>query len=325
MKKIITTLILVRNNEQTIQKCLDSIKPLGGSVIIGDLGSKDNTLNICKRHGKVYKFNQNNDLGKIRNDLTVNSETKWNFWIEPWEFLARGHEVILESIKLSSHNCYEVAVIQPDLIQNELRLWKADASIAFQNPINEILVAASVPELLEDVIIVKTKNDEICYEEKLRIIEEWKNNKPLDPDPYYHQCMVHLFNKKYKEFTNIANYYLFKQPKGLSAVLTRYYLSQINLYVFKDANKALQEILTCIAMYPLVAEFWCLLGDIYYKAQDYSKARSFYENAIFLGSRRLKNDGLPIQISKYKQYPEKMIENCENILKETEIFGVQSE
>jgi len=81
-----------------------------------------------------------------------------------------------------------------------------------------------------------------------------------------------------------------------------------------DLNTAIKHILSCIATNPLMAEFWCLLGDIHYKLKSHIRAAAFYENAIILGEQRLKSDSWPIQISKYKEYPDRMMEKCKNYL-----------
>jgi tetratricopeptide (TPR) repeat protein len=70
-----------------------------------------------------------------------------------------------------------------------------------------------------------------------------------------------------------------------------------------------------------MSEFWCLLGDCYYAIKDYEKSKSFYENALILGNKRLKNDGWPLEISKYKDYPQKMIESCDKIKSSLIFYG----
>jgi hypothetical protein len=65
---------------------------------------------------------------------------------------------------------------------------------------------------------------------------------------------------------------------------------------------------------PTMAEFWCLLGDINFELKKYKKAFYFYENAIMLGKLRVNDDDLPIDIIKYKEYPEKMKINCKDLL-----------
>jgi hypothetical protein len=70
----------------------------------------------------------------------------------------------------------------------------------------------------------------------------------------------------------------------------------------------------CLSANVLMAEFWCLLGDAFYKLNKYAKAYSLYENAIILGERRLKSDPWPMDIPKYKSYPRKMIQSCKELL-----------
>ena len=69
-----------------------------------------------------------------------------------------------------------------------------------------------------------------------------------------------------------------------------------------------------------MAEFWCLLGDIFYKIKQYDKAVEFYDNARIIGQRRLMDSDWPMEISKYSSYPEKMIESSKEIIKNTVLY-----
>jgi len=75
----------------------------------------------------------------------------------------------------------------------------------------------------------------------------------------------------------------------------------------------------------MMAEFWCLLADVYYAIKDYDRARIFYENGLILGSRRLKDDGWPMEISKYKEYPLNMIEGCNQIKRSSRHYATKDE
>ena len=63
-----------------------------------------------------------------------------------------------------------------------------------------------------------------------------------------------------------------------------------------------------------MAEFWTHLADINFELKKYLKAYYFYENAIILGKLRSNEDELPIDIVKYKEYPEKMKIICKEKL-----------
>jgi hypothetical protein len=90
--------------------------------------------------------------------------------------------------------------------------------------------------------------------------------------------------------------------------------------VDNETNEAIQNIIICIAENPLMAEFWCLLGDIFTKISKFESAITFYENAIILGCRRHQLDFWPMHISKYGDYPKEMIEKCKKALSGTEIY-----
>ena len=90
--------------------------------------------------------------------------------------------------------------------------------------------------------------------------------------------------------------------------------------VENNTQEAIQNIVACLAENPLMAEFWCLLGDIFTKISKFDKAIAFYENAIILGCRRQRLDFWPMHISKYGDYPQEMIEKCKKVLSNTEVY-----
>ena len=63
----ITTIILTCDNESTIEKTLQSIS---GDILIGDIGSKDLTLSICKKYNtSIIEIPFENDYSKVKNKL----------------------------------------------------------------------------------------------------------------------------------------------------------------------------------------------------------------------------------------------------------------
>src|SRR5688572_19593542 len=91
----ITIQILTNNNEQTLSECLESLLPLDCEIIVGDFGSKDKTIKICKNYKiKIVDIVQKNNYSIARNSLVDISSTDWQFYIEPWEKITSGHEQI---------------------------------------------------------------------------------------------------------------------------------------------------------------------------------------------------------------------------------------
>lgn len=303
---MLTTQILVKNNEKTIKKTLDSIKSVSSKIIIGNLGSTDNTIKICSEYDVEIVDIDSNNRSEIRNNL---SRGGFNFYINPWEVLQQGQDYLI-----NIYNSCNVYIFEDNVIYKEQRIWKEEK---FINPVFETIINKKAITFPEIVIISKDKPNDL--EEKLLLVKNWNISKPLDIEPYYYMACCYLSLGNYDKFRLYSNEYFMRENNiNHSYIMLKYYSSKLNLFLNK-IKIAAEEILFCLSYYPAHAEFWCLLGDIYYKQKVLNKAKSFYENAIIIGEKR-KNDEMPIEIDKYKEYPEKMIKIIENIINKSKLY-----
>ena len=311
----LTIHLLIQNNEETITQALESILPLKANIVVADIGCCDKTAQICKSYNlSVVKIN-GTDRSKIRNELVSQSKTEWQFYIEPWEILLSGHE-IFDSLVNEKSYAYHCEVLQSEIITKQIRLWKKD-TLHFTNPIFETLKDENSAHA---EVILYLENKEWPDGKQ---IEKWKKSNPLATDPYYYQACWQLFKKNYKEFLSLSEHYLFKErQQTISATMTRYYTGIVNCLVTNDLEIATRNALLCVAAHPLMAEFWCLLGDAYFQAREFEKSMTFYDNAMLLGKRRLRGDRWPMHISKYDEYPKEMIESCKKVLANSSQFYV---
>lgn len=312
----ISTQIITKNNEYTIETCLQSVLPLGGEILIGDNNSEDATLQICKQYGvEVVNIVFGKNFSKSKNALIEHTKLPWCLSLEPWEVIATGHSAIKDVKTPTSHS---FQVLQGNVMTKETRLWHKSLDLQFINPVFETLDSSTTIQL-PGVLIYSNKMHE-DYQEKLDIIKVWIKNNPLDQEPHYYEAFTHLGKGDYKNFLIAADKYLFHNKSGMSAIMMQYYVATTQLYVFSNTELAVRNIIPCIALKPLMAEFWCLIGDIYYKINEYKRAILYYENATILGKRRLQADEWPVEIIKYKQYPLEMIENCKHMLDKSTIL-----
>ncbi len=313
----LTIQILVKNNNDTIEKCIKSLLPLQAKLQIVDIGATDNTIDICNRNGiKTEKVAFNNDYAKIRNTLLNKTSTHWKMYIEPYEFLASGLEEIKQIVESKTLTGYYFKIAQGTIISKEIRLWSNDNK--FVNPVYETLKDNYGFDTQQSIIYANQAK--IDLNERMFIVDKWKLSNPASPDPYYYQALTLLMLGNYEEFSRLANHYLFRDKLSQSSIMIRYYLAMVQAYHLDDIQEAVRNTLTCISKNPLMAEFWCLLGDIHYKIKQYKKSMDFYENAIILGNRRLQSDKWPMDVIKYKEHPQKMIESANKIIAESKIY-----
>jgi len=288
--------ILTKNNESSIEKCLNSLNGIDAEIKILDIGSTDKTLKICEKYKlEILNFNFEDDFSKIRNSVICGK----NLYIEPWEKVIRGYDEINKLDKNSSFY-----ILQNGLVSKQVRFWKEGK---FSNPVFESVNCKS--EIRPDIVILAENPPDNRFL-NTKICKKWVEKDPVYLDSHYYLACSFIAENKINEFKSEAEFYL-NSEKGItdSFILMNYYLAKIEA---SNGNfqKSSNRILKCITFKPYMSEFWCMLGDILYINKKYQKAYHIYDDAIIVGEKRPTNDFLPIEISKYKEYPNKMKNNC---------------
>ncbi len=68
MNNKLSLVMIVRDEEKVLERCLKSVESIVDEMIIVDTGSKDQTIQIAKRFGaKIYTFDWTNDFSEARN------------------------------------------------------------------------------------------------------------------------------------------------------------------------------------------------------------------------------------------------------------------
>lgn len=321
MKQKITVQLLIKNNESTIEKTLNSVQALNADILAFNIGCDDNSIEICRKYNvKVYDSpNKKIDASKLRNQLIDISKSKWQLFIEPWEIITDYTKI--ESLLGNENNAYFFNIMQNDMCTFEARLWHKDMNLKFRQPVFEYLNIKDTALKKNDCIIYSLGQKRVSLEQ----IQEWRKIAPANIEPLYYEAFYYLSIRDWDKFISKASHYLFANKLvNKSSIMIRYYLAIVLFSVKKDAKESLRHILSCITNKPLMAEFWCVLGDIYYHLiGEYKKAKQFYLNAVTLGKHRLYEDMWPMEISKYKIYPFEMIKSCDNMINETKMVGVK--
>jgi len=303
--------LLTRDNEETVGDCLASLAELDCRIMVGDMGSSDNTKMVCKSLGaEVVDVDPDGDMSALRNSMCVDGP---NMYIEPWERLVRGSEII-GSLK-GGHHFY---VVQEGMVSKQVRYWEEGR---FENPVFESVVGAKAV-VTPQVVIVGGKQPDFRLR-NTRVCREWAERRPTSPDPHYYLACSLLAQGKKEEFVASAKKFLTISGPGESLIMMNYYLSRVELSL-GDPDSSFRRAVGCIAAKPSMAEFWCLLGDVLFKKGEYERARHMYLNARAAGKRRRGDDSLPVDIAKYESYPVAMEEKCLSCASKGRIVGMKA-
>jgi glycosyltransferase involved in cell wall biosynthesis len=298
---MLTVQIIAKNNEKHIERCLESLKNIPDTeILLADLGSQDQTINISKKYDCQVVRAEEGDRDKIRNALIKKSKPGWMLYLYPDEALTSGKDTLIKAIS-GGPDVYRIRILRGDILTKETRLWHSQLGLSFTNPVYENVQYSKLPSLLGTVICGELKLD---YSWTLAKLHVWKKSIPTAREPYYYLALFYLSLGRYDEFLNYANHYFFQSKKEDDyTILLRYYLAQVEIKVKKNHNAGSRHLLSCLASRPLMAEFWCLLGDMFLARNDIKRAKAFYENALVLGKWRDFSDDFFVEVSKYEDYP----------------------
>ncbi|MDD5649602.1 MAG: glycosyltransferase [Candidatus Nanoarchaeia archaeon] len=89
-KEQLSVCMIVKNEQDCLGRCLESIKNVANEIIIVDTGSTDNTIKIAKQYGaKIYHFAWIDDFSAARN-FSLEKAT------QPWTLVLDADEMISE-------------------------------------------------------------------------------------------------------------------------------------------------------------------------------------------------------------------------------------
>ena len=312
---MITIQTIIKHDTPDMTHFFQSVSPLKPQIVAINIGATRRCVDMCESNGaEIYRPHDHSDLSNVRNEAISKGRCEYQMFLHPWETILQGWD----QLKNLNKRSYNIPVLHDTLMSKETRIWKVSTKIKFVNPVCEHL-DESASEYLHCILSSTNEYDAV---ERLHQIRDWKQQNINNVDPYYYLALGYLTLGDYDNFLKTSVHYMhINTNKSMSSTMNKYYFALVNTYITKSFKPALQNITQCLEINPLMAEFWCLAGDVqYHLLKKYDKARHLYDNALILGSQRKQDDAWPMDISKYQEYPNKMIKICDAIVNNKRYF-----
>lgn len=88
--KTLSLVIIVKNEEKVLGRCLNSVRDTVDEIVIVDTGSTDSTIEIANSYNaKVYNYVWNNNFAEARNYALEHSNGDWNLILDADEYLIK--------------------------------------------------------------------------------------------------------------------------------------------------------------------------------------------------------------------------------------------
>lgn len=151
MKSYLSACLIVKNEEDMLRRCLESLKGGVDEIVIVDTGSTDKTKEIAKEFtDKVYDFEWTNDFAEARNFAGSHATGEWILAIDADECVdPENLAAAIDEIKSHDNkfDTYAVEIInfldefgESSAANNMARIYKNDGTLYFEGPIHEQIV-----------------------------------------------------------------------------------------------------------------------------------------------------------------------------------------
>jgi len=153
VKPSISVCLIVKDEEQFLEKCLQSVKDVADEIIIIDTGSQDNTVNIAKRYtDKIYFHPWKDNYSEARNHYLDYAKGDWIFQIDADEELVKEDiPILLNAVKNPSIDVILLQIIshlrrgQSESRHSLERLFRNNGLIHYEGRIHERLIGFKRP------------------------------------------------------------------------------------------------------------------------------------------------------------------------------------
>jgi len=172
--------IICRDNEDTIERCLQSVQ--GAEIVVVDTGSKDKTKEIASKYSQVHDFVWCDDFSKARNFAIEKCTGDWILILDSDEWV--DLDEVMDAIKDGDHDSISADVYYGDKkSHNHIRLIKPHVRYKF--PIHEYPACVKTEVSNFKIHHEKGKHDP---DRNLRMLVKAVDSDPLPRYKFYLSC-----------------------------------------------------------------------------------------------------------------------------------------
>lgn len=297
----ISSVYIVKNEAQNIEKSINSIKNICDEIIIVDTGSSDDTVQICESLGcKIYHYKWENDFSKARNYAISLCSNEIIIFLDADEYFTNALN-IEDKQKIENYflkdidviGCFEIDIEKSTgeqhhtsyvykIIKNHLQ-YKGTIHENLINPQRELRI-----HLTDEIQLIHTGySSEVSrskVERNLEILNQIKNKNTMD---YFYLGRENLSLQNYEQADE--NFKLFFESQDYEKQIKTNNIAYLS-YIYKlnvmenlpnkysDAD-ILQHLLEAKAKIPHIPEIYFCLG-MYYFDKDFKKSLEYFEETI---------------------------------------------
>lgn len=265
--------MIVKNEEESLGRCLESVKNAVDEIVILDTGSTDGTKAVAAAFtDRIFDYAWRDDFAHARNTAFSYATKPYLLWMDADDVLAAGEEERLRELKLHLDGSVDAVMLPylcgiredgaPSLSFERERIVRRGAGFFFEGAVHEAM-AVSGNILHEDVAIVHTGDHGARSNERnLSIYEKWiASDRPMAARDWYYYARELETAKRFEEaeriFARVTAMDCWVENRIDAHVQRAHCLAQLG-----RRGEARAELLSAIAVDTPRAEALCALGEL---------------------------------------------------------------
>ena len=283
--------MIVKNEERTLRRCLDSVRGLMDEIIIADTGSTDRTVEIARNCGAaVCTFPWCDDFAAARNFAFSKATMQYCMWLDADDVLEPADREAFRKLKETLDPDTDVVMLRyhtgfdesgkPAFSYWRERLLRRAAGFRWQGAVHEAIVPAG-KIVYGDAAVSHRKLGPGDPDRNLRIFEgllsQGKELAPREQFYYARELASHGREEEaaglWEEFLASGNGWVENQLEACRD-LAQSYLRQ------GKEKEAFHALTRALAYGPPRAELCCDLGGWFFQRGEYPAAAFWYETAL---------------------------------------------
>lgn len=290
----ISVCMIVKNEEGTLERCLDSLKGIGDEIIIVDTGSNDRTKEVAAKYtDKIYDFKWIDDFSAARNFCFSKAQMDYIYTADADEILDGVNQKRFMELKEAMIEDVEIVQMKyindmaDNSVQNSVaeyrpKLFKRLRAFTWVDPVHETvrldpIVFDSDISILHCPVGVHNERDFSIFNKQIRRgILLSKRIRNMYARELLKGGEKEDFNKVIRYFEEIYNSEEGDEDskKEAACVLARAY--RLNDDMINFFKYGLKDMLTNPC-----SEICYDIGEVYYSKGDYIEAAIWYYNAAY--------------------------------------------
>lgn len=297
----ISLCMIVRNEEDVLARCLESVKDVVDEIIIVDTGSVDGTKEIAAFYtDKIYDFAWIDNFAAARNYSFSRATMDYCMWMDADDVLPEKDRIKLLEWKKENNDTIKKSPFEelwPDVVMMKYvtmfdefgkgifsfyreRLLKRERGFWWRGRVHEAITPSGRVEYLD--ISVEHRSEKTEYTDRnLRIYEKMKAEGVIFEarDLFYYARELY-YHKKYVEAVDNFEKFLNLPAGYVENKVEACRIAAYSCYELRDEDRALGFLLRGLIFRVPSGELCCDIGKHFYDRKDWEQAIFWYQSAL---------------------------------------------